>query len=185
MLRHLRMSVRRRQMSRRAMSAAMGMMRLIMLPLITATGIVRLIMMPLIAATSVARLTLLPSIVVMNTPGLTLLPSIVDAMIIMALTLPRPIIEATTIGGRGAGLPSTPCRNIQHHRIQLRLRARHRSVRRPNTSLMKKRVLSPRGRSATRSRRARRDVDASAMGDTDRPRPCWPAKPRAVRISIN
>ena len=139
------------------MSAAMGMMRLIMLPLI--------------AATSVARLTLLPSIVVMNTPGLTLLPSIVDAMIIMALTLLRPIIEATTIGGRGARVPSAPCRNIQHRRIQLRLRARHRSVRRPNTSLMKKRVLSPRGRSATRSRHARSDVDTSAVGDIDN-RPC-------------
>jgi len=164
MLRHLRMSVRRRQTSRRAMSAAMGMMRLIMLPLIAAKGIVRLIMMPLIAATSVARLTLLPSIVVMNTPGLTLLPSIVDAMIIMALTLLRPIIEATTIGGRGARAPSAPCRNIQHRRIQLRLRARHRSVRRPNTSLMKKRVLSPRGRSATRSRHARSDVDTWPSG---------------------
>jgi hypothetical protein len=171
MLRHLRMSVRRRHMSRRVMIAATGMMRLIMLPLITATGIVRLIMLPLIIATSIVRLTLLPSIVVMNTPGLTLLPSTIDAMFIMAQTLLRSIIEATTIGGRGARLPSAPCRNIQHRRIQFRLRRRHRNVRRPNTRLMKKRVLSPRGRSAVRSHRTRRDVDTSAIGDIDG-RPC-------------
>ena len=126
MLRHLRMSVRQRQMSLRAMSAA--------------TGIV--------------RLTLLRSIVVTNIRGL-IMPPIIEAMVVMGLTQLRPIIEATTVGDRGAQLRSTPSRNIQHRRTQLRLRTQHRNVRRPNTRLMKKHALSPRG-SATRSRRARR-----------------------------
>jgi len=140
MLRHLRMSVRQRQMSLRAMSAATGVMRLIMLPLIAATGIV--------------RLTLLRSIVVTNIRGL-IMPPIIEAMVVMGLTQLRPIIEATTVGDRGAQFRSTPSRNIQHRRTQLRLRTQHRNVRRPNTRLMKKHGLSPRG-SATRSRRARR-----------------------------
>jgi len=153
MLRHLRMSVRLGQTSRRAMSAATGVMRLIMLPLIAATGIVRLIM-SVITATSIVRLTLLRSIVVTNIRGL-IMPPIIEAMVVMGLTQLRPIIEATTVGDRGARLLSTPCRNIQHRRTQLRLRTPHRNVRRPNTRLMKKHGLSPRG-SATRSRRARR-----------------------------
>ena len=171
------MSDCRRQMSRRAMSAAMGVMRLIMLRLIAATGIVLLMMLPVIAATSIVRLTLLPSIVVTNILGLIMLP-IIEA-IVMGRTLLRSIIEATTTGGRGARLRSTSCQNIQHRRFQLRLPTRHRNVRRPNTRLMKKRVPNRRGRSATRSRRTGR-VDTSAVGGTDRPRSCWPAKARAV-----
>jgi hypothetical protein len=95
----------------------------------------------------------------MSTPGLTLLPSIIGAMNVVGLTLLLPSIDVTSIGSREARLRTAPCWNIQHRRIQLCFRARHRSVQPPNTRIMKKRVLSPRGRSAMRSRHAGSDVD--------------------------